>query len=90
MAVALGMPLISLVTFVAYWRDKRAAQSGGWRTSEQALHMLAFIGGWPGAWLAQRLLRHKSSKHSFLSTFKLTVFAHGLVLIGWAFSGRLS
>ena len=29
--------------------------------------------GWPGAWLAQRWLRHKSSKTAFLWRFRITV-----------------
>ncbi|MFN2333438.1 MAG: DUF1294 domain-containing protein [Wenzhouxiangellaceae bacterium] len=52
--------MASVVTFAAYANDKRAAQNGQWRTSESALHVLALIGGWPGALLAQEWLRHKS------------------------------
>ena len=38
-----------------------------------ALHLLGIIGGWPGALLAQRLLRHKNSKQSFQVVFWITV-----------------
>lgn len=63
----------SLLTFVAYAIDKSAAQSGRWRTQESTLHLLALMGGWPGALLAQNRLRHKSSKTSFLMVFWITV-----------------
>ncbi len=63
----------SVLTFLAYAFDKSAAQRGAWRTSEKNLHLLALAGGWPGALLAQQLLRHKSSKAEFRSTFWLTV-----------------
>ncbi len=56
---------MSLATFITYWLDKRAATRGDWRVPENTLHVLALACGWPGALLAQRLLRHKSAKRSF-------------------------
>jgi uncharacterized membrane protein YsdA (DUF1294 family) len=64
---------VSLLTFIAYALDKSAAQSGQWRTKESTLHYLAILGGWPGAYLAQKYLRHKSKKKSFLTIFWVTV-----------------
>lgn len=66
----------SLVTFIAYAIDKSAAQSGRWRTQESTLHLLALIGGWPGALIAQNRLRHKSRKASFLLVFWATVLVN--------------
>ncbi|NQZ11600.1 MAG: DUF1294 domain-containing protein, partial [Algicola sp.] len=65
--------LMSLVTFIAYAIDKSAAQNGRWRTQESTLHLLAVIGGWPGAFFAQNMLRHKSSKQTFKHVYKATV-----------------
>ena len=39
----------SVITYAAYVLDKSAAQKGEWRTSEQTLHLLSLVGGWPGA-----------------------------------------
>lgn len=64
---------LSLITFVVYALDKSAAQDGRRRTPENKLHLLALVGGWPGALAAQNRLRHKSSKTSFLLVFWLTV-----------------
>lgn len=61
--------LVSSATFALYAEDKRAARAGAWRTREDTLHVTALLGGWPGAVLAQQLLRHKNRKTSFLVTF---------------------
>ena len=73
--------LVSTITFIAYAIDKSAAQAGRWRTSEASLHLLALLGGWPGALLAQQTLRHKSKKGSFRVTLWITVLLNctGLV-----------
>jgi uncharacterized membrane protein YsdA (DUF1294 family)/cold shock CspA family protein len=74
---------LSMVTFLAYAFDKSAARQGRWRTSEQSLHVLGLAGGWPGALLAQQLLRHKSSKPSFVAAFWCTVVANIGAFVGW-------
>ncbi len=73
--------LLSVLAFVAYRIDKSAARRGSWRTSEQTLHTLALAGGWPGALVAQRWLRHKSKKPSFLAAFVMTVAINVGVLL---------
>lgn len=73
---------VSLLTFLAYASDKSAARKGAWRTSEQTLHLLALVGGWPGALIAQQMLRHKSSKTEFRSVFWGTV---SLNVLGFLF-----
>jgi len=71
--VALAYLVLSLVTFLAYALDKSAAEAGRWRTQESTLHLFGLAGGWPGALLAQQLLRHKSSKREFQAAFWMTV-----------------
>lgn len=73
---------LNLFTFLSYALDKSAAQRGGWRTSENQLHLLALLGGWPAAWWAQQWLRHKSRKQEFRSTYWGTVLLHCSGL-GW-------
>ena len=67
---------VSAVCFAAYALDKRASRTGRRRTPERTLLMLGLAGGWPGAFLAQRWLRHKSSKRAFQTKFWLTVVLH--------------
>jgi uncharacterized membrane protein YsdA (DUF1294 family)/cold shock CspA family protein len=76
---------ISITAFIAYQLDKSAAREGRWRTPESTLHLLALLGGWPGALLAQHRLRHKSAKPSFLVSFWLTVLLNCGAL-GWVLS----
>ncbi len=63
----------SAVAFVAYAMDKTAAEKDRWRTQESTLHLLGLIGGWPGAYLAQKAFRHKSRKREFQTEFWATV-----------------
>jgi uncharacterized membrane protein YsdA (DUF1294 family) len=75
----------SIVTFFTYAFDKSAASRNAWRISENSLHLLALVGGWPGGLAAQRLLRHKSAKKSFLISFWFTVVLN-CGLLGWVLS----
>jgi uncharacterized membrane protein YsdA (DUF1294 family)/cold shock CspA family protein len=82
--IAIGLLLLlSLLTFFVYGFDKNAAETGRWRTPENTLHLLALIGGWPGAWCAQRLFHHKSRKTSFLVGYWTTVVAHIAAAAAW-------
>lgn len=65
--------ILSVIAWFVYAVDKKKAQTGQWRTPERTLQFLAMLGGWPGAWLAQRILRHKSRKISFQLLFGLMV-----------------
>ena len=75
----------SVITFLAYAFDKSKAQRGAWRTPESTLHMFALIGGWPGAAIAQQLLRHKSQKKEFRVGFWFTVLVNSAALV-WLIS----
>jgi len=70
----------SIVTYACYSRDKKAAQNGAWRTPESTLQLLSLVGGWPGALIAQVLLRHKTRKPSFLVGFWITVIINCIAL----------
>lgn len=71
----------SVVCFVVYAMDKSAAAADRWRVSEDTLLGLGLIGGWPGAIVAQQVLRHKSNKASFRAKFWTTVIANVLVFL---------
>ncbi|HKK05412.1 MAG TPA: DUF1294 domain-containing protein [Gammaproteobacteria bacterium] len=68
--------VVSLIAFIVYAADKSAAKRGAWRTQENTLHLLSVAGGWPGALVAQQLLRHKSKKRSFRAVFWVTVIVN--------------
>ena len=77
--------VMSAIAFAMYVKDKNAAEWGSWRTQESTLHMLALLGGWPGAAIAQSFLRHKSKKLSFRVTYWMTVIINCGAL-GWLVS----
>jgi uncharacterized membrane protein YsdA (DUF1294 family)/cold shock CspA family protein len=73
--------LMSILTVHQYSKDKSAAKSKKWRTSEFKLHFFELAGGWPGALFAQHFYRHKSRKMRYQITFWLIVLLHG---VSWA------
>ena len=81
----------SVVCALVYAIDKSAAVAGRWRVSESTLHTLSLVGGWPGALVAQQVLRHKSNKAAFRAVFWVTVVAnvagfvaiHSPLAAGW-------
>lgn len=82
----LGLYLMaSSWTLIAYRLDKMAAKRSHRRTPEKTLHLLALIGGWPGAIIGRKLFRHKSKKLSFQVTFWVTIILNCAAL-AWLLS----
>lgn len=71
----------NLIVFLYYYQDKKSALKSDWRTPENTLHWLSLIGGWGGAYIAQKIFKHKHKKQSFMFTYKLTVLINCLVII---------
>jgi uncharacterized membrane protein YsdA (DUF1294 family) len=69
----LGM---SILAFATYGLDKAKAERGTWRTPEATLHLLDFLGGWPGGLAAQQTFRHKTRKIPFQVVFWVIVTIH--------------
>lgn len=82
--------ILSGLTYWAYAHDKRQAQEGEWRTPEAKLHALELLGGWPGALMAQRRLRHKCSKGSYQFVFWLIILAYQFAAFDSLRDGQLS
>jgi len=85
-ALYVGM---SIITFVAYALDKRAAATSSWRVAEGSLLALGLAGGWPGAIVAQQLFRHKTVKVSFQVVFWVTVAVNVLAFVVFAWVSSL-
>ncbi|MCW2867562.1 MAG: DNA-binding protein [Marmoricola sp.] len=82
--VAYAYLATSVLTAGAYGVDKAAAQQGAWRTRESTLHLLALLGGWPGALLARQAWHHKTVKQPFVTVLWLTVALNGAALAAYA------
>ncbi len=86
-----SMLAMSMAALGLYAWDKRRAARGGWRVPERRLHTAALLGGWPGALLGQRWLRHKTVKRRFRVVFWLTVLLHtALALAGTYIAWRVT
>ena len=80
LAVLAIYAVMSAATFVAYALDKSAARRARRRVSEKSLHLLALLGGWPGALVAMLLFRHKRRKLWFVVTVLLIALVHVVAL----------
>ena len=83
--VLLFISIMNVMTYWFYAQDKEAAQNGNRRVPENTLHVLAFLGGWPSAWLAQQRLRHKTQKQPFRKVYFCTILLN-ILLILWLIS----
>ena len=68
--------IVSGLAFGAYGIDKRRAERGGRRVPELWLHLLELLGGFPGAFVAQQVFRHKRRKARYLVVFWLITSLH--------------
>lgn len=87
--------VLGIVSIAVYWFDKRAAEADRWRVTEKRLHLIDAIGGIAGGLIAQQLLRHKTSKQSFIVVTVLIAIVHVAVLASlglgwWAFANLLA
>jgi uncharacterized membrane protein YsdA (DUF1294 family) len=82
--------VISLVTLGLYWKDKRSAERGEWRVPEKSLHVCELLGGWPAAYSAQQLFRHKTSKRSYRIAFWCIVGLYQFLALEWITSWQIS
>ncbi len=76
--------ILSVVTFIAYGLDKRAAARGRWRTREATLQVLTLLGGFIGGFIGQRVFRHKTRKLRFLIVYWAIVVLHVGGWLAWA------
>jgi uncharacterized membrane protein YsdA (DUF1294 family)/cold shock CspA family protein len=82
---------IQALTYGLYWIDKRRARAAAAnRIPESGLHLAELTGGWPAAYVAQRWLRHKSSKISYQIFFWLIVVLHEYAAIDYLLGGTLT
>lgn len=80
-------------TLLLNWSDKRRAGRQQWRVPEATLHLGELLGGWPGALLAQQLLRHKTAKAGYRFLLWGSIVLHQAValdaLLGWQILGAV-
>ncbi|HMC91666.1 MAG TPA: DUF1294 domain-containing protein [Allosphingosinicella sp.] len=77
---------VNLWTLLAFWQDKQRARAGAWRISEENLLCLAAAGGWPAAFLARHMFRHKTRKAPFSTHLQLIAMLEVGAALGLAFA----
>lgn len=75
---------INIIAFLAMWIDKRRAENGEWRISENGLFTLVLLGGGIGGIAGMYVFRHKTKKLKFTIGFP-TILISEIVLIIYYF-----
>ena len=73
----------SVISYLMYRSDKGSAIASRQRIPEKRLHLAEALGGWPGALVAQQLLRHKTRKLSYQLVFWLIILLHQMFWFDW-------
>jgi uncharacterized membrane protein YsdA (DUF1294 family) len=78
----------SIIAWAFYAWDKRTAELSkilkGWRVPEVLLHLLALMGGFPGAWVGRAMFNHKTNakRHpSILIILIVSAILHALLIV---------
>ena len=74
---------INVATFALYAYDKAVSGRGAARVPESVLHLVALAGGTPAAFIAQRVLRHKTLKRPFRARFVWIMLVQVVALGAW-------
>lgn len=70
---------LSILTMFLYGKDKANSAIRGWRVPELYFHLLEFLGGWPGALMAQNDFRHKTRVTTYLWILRGIIAIHLMV-----------
>lgn len=79
--------LLSLITFILYYADKKKAEKKKWRIPEKVLLLCSFLGGAFGGYPAMLIFRHKTKGEHWYFTFIniLGLLIHIAALVAIAF-----
>lgn len=72
--------IINIIAFLAMYIDKKRAEKGEWRISENGLFTLVLLGGGIGAIAGMYKFRHKTKKLKFTIGFP-TILISEIVLV---------
>ena len=84
--VAAWVLILSCCSFIMFAVDKSRARHGRWRIRESRLHLLEWLGGWPGAFVGMAILRHKRRKGWYVAQTIAAAIAWAIAA-AWLFDG---
>lgn len=75
--------VLSLITFITYWLDKKKAQRKKNRTPEKVLLLMSFLGGAFGGLWAMKTVHHKTTREHwyFTAINVLSIIIHIALII---------
>lgn len=73
--------IINIMAFCFYGMDKRYAQKGRWRISENTLLGIAFLGGSLGALLGMHIFHHKTKHWKFRVLVPVFLILHVVIIM---------
>lgn len=76
------LKLFNFITFCIFAFDKYQGVRKGIRVAENVLFLCSLCGGWIGGLLAMLVLKHKTSKSSFMLTMGVIVLVN-LVIVAY-------
>ena len=82
LGIILWTAIASVATGLMYVWDKRVAATGGRRIPERTLLLASALGGWPGAILVGRKIRHKTRKLTYQLWLSISVLANFAAIVG--------
>ena len=79
--------LLSFITFILYFADKKKAEKKKWRIPEKVLLLCSFLGGAFGGYPAMLIFRHKTKGEHWYFAFVniLGLLIHIAALVAIAF-----
>ncbi|MBL0946478.1 MAG: DUF1294 domain-containing protein [Hydrogenophaga sp.] len=81
--VLTGVVLVNAAAFFLHWRDQYVEKEGGEPVPTELLHLVAALGGWPSAWLAQHALQHRLNEPAFQRVFIASAALNVVALFFW-------
>lgn len=80
---SLLLKMINIASFSLFLYDKYQGSNGGYRIAESVLFISSAFGGWVGGVCAMLILRHKTSKTSFIVIMAAISLANITVVAKW-------
>ena len=78
--------LINIINFILFAMDKQRAKKNKWRVPEAWLFFVSLIGGSLGGLLSMNIMRHKTSKPSFIIGMPILLIVN---FLSWFYLGKL-
>lgn len=81
LACFIAITILSIITFIMFWLDKKLAINGQRRIPEKTLIFMVAAGGSAGALICMEIFRHKTQKGYFAKGIPSIILAQMIIFI---------